>query len=148
MWHVNHFPKGRVLMFLAEPDRTSLDLQWRMFGTSVRVHPFFWLVAAFLGWPAVDQAGGLRFLAIWIVCVFISILLHEFGHVFVGRLFGSAGHIVLYGLGGLAIGSNNLSNRWQRIAVSFAGPAAQLLLFGLVYGLIWLRPSWFGLFDT
>jgi stage IV sporulation protein FB len=66
------------------------------------------------------------------MCVFVSILIHELGHVFVGRIFGSHGHIVLYSFGGLAIGSNDLPRRWQRIVVSLAGPLVQLLLWGLL----------------
>jgi Zn-dependent protease len=61
--------------------------------------------------------------------VFVSILLHELGHVLMGRAFGSDGHIVLHSMGGLAIGSTNLRRRWQRIAVLGAGPGVQLLLF-------------------
>ena len=68
------------------------------------------------------------YLVLWIICVFVSILIHEMGHVLMGRLFGAEGHIVLYSFGGLAIGSKRLADRWQRIAVSFAGPLAQFIL--------------------
>ncbi len=113
-----------------EPERTPYDLNWRMLGTWVRIHPMFWLFSAILGWPAMKL--GFEFLLLWIACVFVSILIHEFGHILVGRLFGSAGHIVLYSFGGLAIGSNALPNRWQRILVSLAGPFAGFLFLGLV----------------
>ena len=36
-------------MLLLEPGRTPYDLNWRMFGTSVRIHPMFWLVGAMMG---------------------------------------------------------------------------------------------------
>src|SRR5262249_19067085 len=65
--------------------------------------------------------------------VFVSLLIHELGHVFMGQVFGAYGHIVLYSFGGLAIGSSNLSGRWKRIAVSFAGPGAQFVLLGLIW---------------
>ena len=129
-------------MLLLEPNRSPYDLEWRMFGTHVRVHPFFWLVSALLGWPLVEH-GGLMQLAAWMACCFVSILLHEFGHVWMGRVFGSHGHIVLYSFGGLAIGSNDLANRWQRIAVSFAGPLIQLALWGVLrVSLPWILPGW------
>ena len=125
-------------MFLAEPDSTQFDLHFRIFGTQVRVHPLFWLVMGLLGWSVTTNpvlpGNGLGDLALWIACAFISILLHELGHVWMGRLFGTDGHIVLYGMGGLAIGSNGLSARWKRILVSFAGPAIQLLFFGVLVG--------------
>jgi stage IV sporulation protein FB len=113
-----------------EPSRTPFDLNWRMFGIDVRVHPFFWIFTAALGWHWAQVHFG--YLLLWVVVVFVSILIHELGHVFVGRYFGSHGHIVLYAIGGLAVGSNHLSSRWQRIAVSFGGPGAQFLLLVLV----------------
>jgi len=114
-----------------EPKRTPYDVQFRLFDIPVRVHPMFWLVAAILGWNA--QSLGFPYLLTWIGCMFVSILVHELGHVFVGRYFGSQGHIVLYAMGGLAINSNNLHRNWQRIAVCFAGPGAGfLLLAGLL----------------
>jgi Zn-dependent protease len=123
---------------LAEPEPTTFDLRFRLFGTYVRVHPMFWLVTGLLGWGVTSRpllpGNGLGDLAVWVFCAFVSILLHEFGHVWMGRLFGSEGHIILYGMGGLAVGSNNLYDRWKRILVSFAGPGIQLVLFGLLWG--------------
>jgi Zn-dependent protease len=125
-------------VFLFEPAETPYDLRWRMLGTSVRVHPMFWLVTAVFGWDAWFTAtgGNLVTLLLWVSAVFVSILVHEFGHVLVGRLFGSHGYIVLYSFGGLAVGSNQLERRWQRIAVLLAGPAAQLVLY-LALWLLW-----------
>ncbi|OAI51342.1 hypothetical protein AYO44_00600 [Planctomycetaceae bacterium SCGC AG-212-F19] len=117
-------------MFLLEPPPTPLDLKWQMFGIPVRVHPLFWLVTAFLGLGALRQ--GFAYLLLWVVCVFVSILIHELGHVIVGKMFGSHGHILLYSFGGLAIGSGKLAERWQRIAVCLAGPGSQFLLLILV----------------
>ncbi len=124
-------------MFLLEPDETRYDLRWRMFGTPVRVHPMFWLVSVILGYDSTIREG-IGFVLAWVACVFVSVLLHEFGHVWMGRLFGSAGHIVLYSFGGLAIGSNRLNRRGQRILVSFAGPLIQLVLLAV----IWLCKDW------
>jgi len=112
------------------PQPTPFDLHWRMFGIDVRVHPFFWLVSAVLGWWATRYS--LLFLLLWVLCVFASVLIHELGHVLVGRLFGSEGHILLYSFGGLAIGASNLRQRWQRVLVLFAGPFAQFLILALV----------------
>ncbi len=119
-------------MLLYEPERTSFDLNFRLFGTDVRVHPLFWLMAAILGRSLVEQGGNFGYLLLWIACVFVSILLHEMGHVLAGRLFGSDGHIVLHGMGGVAVGSSALASRWQRIVVYSAGPLAQLALWAVV----------------
>ncbi len=136
-------------MFLLEPEETRYDLRWRMFGTPVRVHPMFWIISVVLGYDGVMRpgGGGVPALLEWVACVFVSILLHEFGHVLMGRLFGSHGYIVLYSFGGLAIGSNRLERRWQRMLVSFAGPLAQFLLLGAVIALLIvfapsIQPAW------
>jgi Zn-dependent protease len=124
-------------MFLLEPGQTPYDLRWRMFGIPVRVHPMFWLVGAIMGFdllvprPGQEANGLVRFL-LWIVCFFVSILVHEMGHVVMGRLCGSEGHIVLYAFGGVAVQHRAIYLRWQRVAISFAGPLAGFMLFAVV----------------
>ncbi len=118
-------------MFLLEPEESRYDLRWRMLRTPVRVHPMFWLVSLILGYDAFIKVG-VPYLLLWVGCVFVSILLHEFGHVLMGRLFGAEGYIVLYSMGGMAIGSNVQSRRWQRILVLLAGPGIQLLLYAAI----------------
>jgi Zn-dependent protease len=117
-------------VYLAEPNRTPLDLNWWMFGTHIRVSPMFWLSGLLLG--AFEFQRGFQFIVLWIACFFVSILVHEFGHVLMGRLFGAQGHIVMYGFGGVAIGSSDLQARWQRVFVYLAGPLAGFILAGLV----------------
>jgi Zn-dependent protease len=150
------YPRCNAMM-LFEPSRTEFDLSWRMFGIRVRVHPMFWLVAAIFGWSYM-RVGIAAFL-LFVVCFFVSILVHELGHVFMGRLFGRESHIVLYGFGGLAISNQVLPHRGQRIAVMFAGPLAGFLLFGAAwlfeqealpqidplkeYPLLWLAAAFF-----
>jgi Zn-dependent protease len=118
-------------VFLIEPEPTPYDLRWTMFGIPVRVHPMFWVVCLFLGWPSIEL--GFAYLFVWVACVFVSILVHEMGHVLAGRLFGRRGQIVLYSFGGLAVGSSDLPRRWQRVVVYFAGPGAGFLFYGLVW---------------
>lgn len=74
-------------MSFMSSERTQLDLSWQMFGIPIRVSPWFWLTSAFLGWPYLDD--GFQFLLTWIACVFVSILIHEMGHAFAFRIFGS-----------------------------------------------------------
>jgi Zn-dependent protease len=126
------------VLFL-EPNETAWDLRWRMFGIPVRVHPMFWLMTLVLGSRSLDL--GLSYLLAWVGCVFVSILIHELGHVLMGMAFGARGKIVLYSFGGLAIGSNQLDRRWQRIAVSFAGPYAGFLLLAAVFAFLWIRDA-------
>lgn len=122
-------------MLLIDPGATSFDLRFRIFGVPVRVHPLFWIFTAILGWNVTVRpilpGNGLLDLAVWVGAVFVSILLHELGHVWMGQVFGSRGHIILYSFGGLAIGTI-LDSRWKRILVSAAGPGIQLALWGLL----------------
>ena len=126
-------------MFLIEPDPTPYDLRFRLFRIPVRVHPIFWLFSAALGWPNLPpemRHMTIPFVLAWVGCVFVSILIHEMGHVFAGRLFGADGHIVLYSFGGLAVGSSAVPGRWQRVFVFFAGPLAQFVLLGVVLAVV------------
>ncbi len=116
---------------LADPGQSPYDLNFSLLGIPVRVHPFFWLVSALFVWD-VSIRLGLGYVFAGVACTFVSILIHELGHVLMGKLFGADGYIVLYSFGGLAVGSNNLSRRWQRVAVSFAGPLAQFLVLGFI----------------
>jgi Zn-dependent protease len=151
-------------MFLQEPGETQFDWRFRLFAIPVRVHPLFWLVSVILGFSAVTQnpgPTGFLYLAMWVACVFVSILAHELGHIFAGQMFGSDGHIVLYSFGGLAIRSSDVSTHWRRIFISFAGPLAGFCLFAIVamsgclyswelvvnvmrsvVGLDWFRDDW------
>jgi Zn-dependent protease len=117
-------------LYLLEPPPSRFDLRFHLFGTPVRVHPMFWLITGLLFLAVNRGVLSAAELVLWVLSVFVSILLHEYGHVFAGRLFGRHGHIVLFGFGGLAVGSSQLPRRWQRIVVYLAGPAAQLLLYG------------------
>jgi Zn-dependent protease len=115
----------------AEPARTPYDLNFRLFGFPVRIHPLFWLGAALLGASALHD--GLHFLAIWIVVVFLSILVHELGHAVAFRRFGSDSRIVLWMFGGLAVPDSTVAGRWRRVVVALAGPFAGFVLCALVY---------------
>lgn len=123
-------------MFLADPDRTPYDLNFSFFGFAVRVHPLFWLVSLLM---AAERDPKL--ILIWVVVLFPSILIHEFGHALAFRYYGTRSRIVLYSFGGLAIPEgaygvgrsrrSGLSTTTGQIIVAFAGPAAGFVLAGL-----------------
>jgi len=99
---------------------------WRfgLFGIPVRVLPWFWLTALFTG-----ASQDTTLVLIWIAVVFVSILLHEMGHVLAYRAFGAQGEILLYGWGGLAIPMRSRPwNTFQQVVVSAAGPMAGFCL--------------------
>lgn len=117
---------------LVEPERTRYDVNFRVLGFPVRVHPFFWIGTLVLGSNALQE--GTLYLLIWVAAVFVSILVHELGHALAFRRFWVESHVVLYVFGGLAVPWTRVSGRWRRVAVALAGPFAGFLLCGLVYG--------------
>src|SRR5260370_29282128 len=70
----------------------------KLFGIPVSVEITFILMALVLGR---DRRADMTLLIEWIVVVFFSVLLHEFGHALVGRAFGLVPRIRLYAFGGL-----------------------------------------------
>ncbi|MGI9516153.1 MAG: hypothetical protein ACR2NP_03830, partial [Pirellulaceae bacterium] len=125
-------------MFLNEPARTSYDFSFNLFGFPVRVHPGFFVLPFVFG--AQFAQGGAQnagvVVLIFIMVFFVSILVHELGHTFALRYFGTPSHIVLYWFGGLAIhgtgwGSQKRLSSNQQIVVSLAGPFAGFALAGV-----------------
>ncbi|GIW86714.1 MAG: hypothetical protein KatS3mg108_1038 [Isosphaeraceae bacterium] len=112
------------------PAPSPYDLRFRLFGVPVTVSPYFWLTAVLL----VGFGGELSPEAalIWVACVFVSILVHEFGHALTARAFGFRPQVVLYGMGGLCASEAERQTFGQRLAVLFMGPGAQFLLLGLI----------------
>lgn len=109
---------------LAAPPRTALDLNWRMFGIPVRVHPYFWVISALLGSSSSDVSFQL--VIVWVLVVLGSVLLHEFGHALTARYFGARHlEIILHSWGGLAVGADAPVLR-QRILILLAGVGAEL----------------------
>jgi stage IV sporulation protein FB len=116
---------------LGNAGETEFDLRFYCFGVPVRVHPLFWVMGAFVVWQSTPEPR-LKFLGV--LCVFLSILVHEMGHAIVIRRYGIPSEIVLYGMGGYAT-SGHFST-WRRVWVSFAGPLAGFVLYGIVYGIL------------
>src|SRR6476646_9092926 len=113
------------------PAATPYDLRFQLLGVPVRVHPMFWLVSALLGFNA---RAGFPELIIWVACVFVSILVHEFGHALMARAFRYPATVILYGMGGLCYSESERQTAGQRLLVLAAGPGAGFLLAGLVIG--------------
>ena len=125
-------------MFLFQvPPPTRYDLNFRLAGFPVRVHPLFWLIAVLLGY----SSGNVLQILIWVLVVFVSILIHELGHALAFRRYGLSSQIVLHFAGGLTIPESTLwGSRWanvalgpnQNIFISLAGPGAGFLFAALV----------------
>lgn len=136
-------------------NETQWDLRFSLFGIPIRIHPLFWLVAVIMGGRLFDVPArpgvpsGMVLVAVWVLVLFVSILVHELGHALLAKYFGWPPHIVLYHFGGYAAYSPTWGHSSQRsIIISFAGPGAGFLLYGLVIGFeyVWItelqnRPS-------
>lgn len=104
---------------LTDPGPSRGEIRFRLFGVPVRIQPWFWFTTLIMG--ASRDTGSIL---IWLGVVFVSILLHEFGHVVAFRLFGVRASVVLYGMGGLAAPDSELRGSLARIMVPAAGPIA------------------------
>ena len=107
---------------------TQFDLKFRLLGVPVRIHPFFWLVSAFLGW----RNNDIPMVLLWVLCVFVSILVHEYGHALMSRAFGFTPSIVLWGMGGLCYSQGERQSPRERLAVVLAGPGAGFVFCAVV----------------
>ncbi len=118
-------------MFLAEPPPTQGDLHFRVAGTPVRIHPFFWVTTLILGLSGGGRTPPAELLG-WVVAVVVSILIHEFGHAILQRRYGGHPRIILHGFGGLAVCDDCDRSTKSQILISLAGPAAGFLLAALM----------------
>ena len=100
---------------------------FRLLGFTVIVEPWFWLVTLLLGAERPPEL-----VLSWMIAVFVSILAHELGHAYMGRLYGYDASIRLYSLGGLTSykGGPRRVTLLQEGLLSLAGPMA-----GFAFGL-------------
>ena len=122
-------------MLPSEPPRSPYDLNFRVLGIPVRVHPLFWIVVLLLGLRG-GQDNEPAYVFIWVGACFVSILVHEMGHAVAARAHGWDPWITLYGFGGLASYQPTYHTSRSQILISLAGPAAGFLLAALVAGAI------------
>jgi len=122
---------------------TPYDVNFRLFGTPVRVSPWFWLVTLAFGMRGTgDSDMGLALL--WVGAIFVSILLHEFGHVFAAKMcHWRVNEVVLHQFGGYASLQPPYGQRLaiNDILISLAGPCAGFLLYGGIELLIRITPE-------
>ena len=130
----------------------------RIFGTDIRATGGFFLLLAFCFYRY--GSSGVALAAIFCIAVVLSLLVHEFGHVFaVRKQLGSESVVILWGLGGLCLHEPARSPR-QRIIISLMGPAFTALFGGimlavwkfaplphpaaqrLVWILLWINTAW------
>jgi hypothetical protein len=100
-------------------------LRFRLGPFPVNVAPSFLLAAAILGFPFLND---FLILALWILVVFVSVLVHELGHALVGKALGGHPEIQLERFGGVTFPRLPAPpSPASQIGLSLAGPIAGLL---------------------
>ena len=117
-------------------------LKFRFAGIPIAVQPWFWALAVLLGFTSEITGPGL---AVWVVVVFASVLIHELGHAFTVRRVGYRPFIMLHFIGGLTswYPQEELKPR-PRVLTTLAGPGAGFA----VAGAAWLALRLTGIGDT
>ena len=103
-------------------------------GTTIEIDPTFFILVAFFVITSIEGPDSVLTALLWAPILFVSILLHEFGHATMNGLLGfGSSRIVLGGMGGLTYNSRH-AKPWQDVLVSAAGPAVSFA--------IWLAAGW------
>ncbi len=96
----------------------------------IKISPFFWLMAALIGFLNSRSFFGTF---IWVIVIFVSILVHEFGHALLSLLFGQNPSIELVAFGGVTFPSGKRLSRPKEFLVILGGPFFGFCLCILAY---------------
>jgi Zn-dependent protease len=120
-------------------------------GAPVIIEPTFLLLAAYVVGSSVLRGGmeALSSALIFVAVIFAAVIIHEFGHAaMAAALRIPSKRIVLTFFGGYVQFARQPKHGWQEIAVSAAGPGANLASYVLVMSIeplltstLWLAPN-------
>lgn len=96
-------------------------------GIPLTIRPLFWLVAALLA--LLLGSDSLVQGALWVLVIFFSVLVHEYGHALTVRAFGQKPRIELIAMGGATFHEGDKLSFWKQFIITFNGP-----LFGFLLG--------------
>jgi stage IV sporulation protein FB len=108
----------------------------RLFGTDIHLHVTFFLFVLLFSATTVSGRGwdALPLMVTYYLAGFLSVLIHEYGHIFAARLHGvDCRKITLHGLGGLAHLDEELERPRAEFLVALAGPVTSLILALLLW---------------
>lgn len=96
----------------------------------IRINPFFWVLILLIGWlNSMTVVGTLLCAAV----IFVSVLIHEFGHAFTAMAFKQRVEIQLTGFGGLTTRQGPPLKSWQEFLIVINGPLAGFALCYIAY---------------
>lgn len=115
----------------------------RLLGVDINIHPTFALVFvfAFVYWGLGEDGGVVPFLlgTVLVLLVFLSVLVHEIGHVVMAREFGiQVLDITLWPFSGVARIEQTPSTPRNELLIALAGPGMNLAIFMLLLPVILL----------
>jgi len=108
-------------------------------GTEIRIHLTFLLLLAWIGIAHYVEGGAQAALegVVFISLLFLSVLLHEFGHVFAARRYGvQTPDVTLLPIGGVARLERIPEEPGQELVVALAGPAVNIVIAGVLFLLL------------
>ncbi|KAF0120551.1 MAG: peptidase M50, partial [Methylocystaceae bacterium] len=104
-------------------------------GTAVRIHVTFLLLLGWIGFAAYQRGGAVaaRDSLLFIVAIFVCVVLHEFGHIFMARRYGIVSPVItLLPIGGVADMESMPDKPRQELLIALAGPAVNLVIAALL----------------
>jgi Zn-dependent protease len=106
-------------------------------GIGVYIHATFLFLIAWIGlteWIATRSLGGMLIGILFTLLIFVSVVLHEFGHALAARRYGiRTNDITLYPIGGVARLERMPEEPRQELWIALAGPAVNLMIAAFLY---------------
>lgn len=108
-------------------------MRFTLFSIPVTIRPSFWIFVLFFSDLLVEPSmKGVIVSGV----LFVSLLLHEYGHALTAGRYGAQAEITLEAFGGYASYTGPTLSRWQRFMVVLNGPLFESLLIFIPYYLL------------
>jgi stage IV sporulation protein FB len=114
----------------------------RLFGSELRVHVTFFILLLWIGIANYQQGGTEAAIGgiLFILALFACVIAHEFGHALAARRYGiHTPDITLLPIGGMARLERLPEKPSEEIVVALAGPAVNIVIALVLFGLLGAR---------
>ena len=91
-----------------------------------RIDPLFLVLAFLLGWL---NSATMLGIALWVIVVFVSVLIHELGHALTALSFGQSAEVTFMALGGVTSRKGPKLNPLKEFLIVLNGPLAGFFLY-------------------